>query len=230
MSKIPVVATVVASYRFVFANYLRLLGIAWASTAITMALLLSMVILGLVFLGITLAVTLPLTIGIGVATAAKEGPHPDPTAIAAQIRAYQPIITAVIYAIMLFIVARLAFFLPSIVLLEKQLGLGRNWQLSKGNSWRIAGLIVMIMLPLLALGVLQLVALAVFGGPDYWALFGTPPASLIASRDMMQFYLRHFYVLAPVALLLYPLGYGPFLAASAIAYRAVAGDVPPAQD
>ncbi|HJW40628.1 MAG TPA: hypothetical protein VJ476_05280 [Rhizomicrobium sp.] len=304
MAKIPVVATVVASYRYVFANYLRLLGITWASTVILFAvviglffplimamqqrllsgdptaalgaigpmflyeivalmlvlvpivgithqvlgrkvtwpffylaiggdywrLVLASVIAGLIVLGVVFAVTIPVSIAVGIGAAARAGPHPDPVALAAQMRSFQPAILIAVYSAMLVVIVRFGFFLPTIVVEEKRLGIGRNWTLTRGNSWRIAGVLVLILIPLLVLGAIQFAALAVFGGPNYLDVFGAPPASLKASGDLLRLYLHYWYVYAAASLLLYPLFYGPILVASAHAYRAVAGEAPAAQD
>ena len=304
MSKIPVVATAVAAYRYVFANYLRLLGIFWATAVLMFALLLgvfmprlmemeqgllhndpsaalaamgpillfelvvfllmlvpvigvtrqvlgrptgwpffyfaldgdywrlvlSSVVAGLIMFGILFAVIIPVSIVMGLVAASTAGPHPDPNVMAAHIRAYQPLILAVVYPAMLFAIVRFGFFLPSIAIAEKRLGIGRNWALTRGNSWRITGVILLILIPLAALVALQLVVVALLGGPNYLQVLGPPQTSLAVSRDMMQLYVSHWYIYVPVALLLYPLGYGPILVASAHAYRAVAGEVPPAQN
>ncbi|HWD29168.1 MAG TPA: hypothetical protein VG387_18480 [Rhizomicrobium sp.] len=307
MPKIPVIATVAAAYRYAFANYLRLLGVAWASTLVLsivviglfMPMILAMeqgliggdpmaavrsvgplflfeallllllliapigvtrlifgrpvtwpyfyfglggdywrlvlasMILGLMLIGVGIAVSIPIGILAGSA-AVSAGPHADPVALQAQIQAqmqvYRPFIIVPIYAAMLFIAVRFGFFLPAIVVEEKRVGIGRNWTLTRGNSWRIAGIVVLLFLPLVALGAIQFAAIAAFGGPNYMDMFGVPPASLKASGAILRIYLDHGVLYGAAMLLLYPLFYGPFLAASAHAYRAIAGEGPPAQD
>jgi hypothetical protein len=304
MPKIPVVATVVAAYRYIFANYLRLFGIAWASTLLLMAIMLGLfmplilgmeqgllngdpaaalravgplllfevvglllvlipvvgitrqvfgrpvtwpyfylaiggdfwrlvlacVIIGLILIGVTLAVSLPLSILAGMTAATSSGTHPDPVALQAQMRAYQPIIVIPIYLATLFVSVRLGFFLPSIVVEERSLGIGRNWTLTRGNSWRILAVIVLILLPLILIGAIQFVAFAALGGPNYFDIFGPPPAPLKVGADFMRIYLQYWYLYGAAWLLLYPVIYGPILVASAHAYRAIAGDAPSAQD
>jgi hypothetical protein len=145
-------------------------------------------------------------------------------------RAYQPIIVIPIYLATLFVSVRLGFFLPSIVVEERSLGIGRNWTLTRGNSWRILAVIVLILLPLILIGAIQFVAFAALGGPNYFDIFGPPPAPLKVGADFMRIYLQYWYLYGAAWLLLYPVIYGPILVASAHAYRAIAGDAPSAQD
>ena len=193
-------------------------------------LVLAFVVLGLILIGVTLAVTIPVSIAVGIAAASSAGPNPDQAALAAQMRAYQPLIVIPVYAVMLFVFVRLGFLLPAIAIEEKRMGIGRNWRLTRGNSWRIVGMILLILVPLIVLGAIQLVAIALSGGPNYLDLFGTQAQSLKASADMIAIYQRYWYVYGVVGLLLYPLFYGPFLVASAYAYRAVVANAPAEQN
>lgn len=72
---------------------------------------------------------------------------------------------------------RLLFFLPSVVVAEDQIGLGRSWELGGGNFWRIVLVsIVVLLLPAMGFGMIQQ---AVTGPlvlpPDFAAHFGAHP-------------------------------------------------------
>jgi hypothetical protein len=55
----------------------------------------------------------------------------------------------------IYVIARLFFFLPSVVVAENKIGVGRAWALGKGNVWRIVALLIVVNLPVvLVTGVL----------------------------------------------------------------------------
>ena len=58
-------------------------------------------------------------------------------------------IVLLFYAAILYVVVRLTFFIPSVVVAEHKVDLARVWQLSHGNFWRIFLLGVAIFVPLM---------------------------------------------------------------------------------
>jgi hypothetical protein len=60
------------------------------------------------------------------------------------------IVALIVVAIALFIyvIARLFFFLPAVVVAEEKIGLGRSWELGKGNILRIVAVWLCIALPI----------------------------------------------------------------------------------
>jgi hypothetical protein len=64
----------------------------------------------------------------------------------------------------IYMIFRLVFFLPAVVVAENSIGLGRAWQLGGGNFWRIVLVLIAVMLPIaIVAGVLSN---AIFG--VYW--------------------------------------------------------------
>ncbi|HEY0107826.1 MAG TPA: hypothetical protein VGB91_17215 [Rhizomicrobium sp.] len=169
-----------------------------------------------------------IAVGLTLAAIAVAGLHGAPpagkAAIAEQVRLAQFVILPFVYAAMAFLFVRFAVLLPPIVIGEKVLGLGRNWKLTRGNSWRILGVILLIMVPLLLLGLAQVLFLLAVGGPDYFGLFGPEATRLAVTRDMMQFYADHAIAYALVWLAAFPIAYGPLLASSSLCYRAIVGE------
>jgi hypothetical protein len=56
-------------------------------------------------------------------------------------------LVAIVMILFAYVVARLFFFLPAVVVAEKRIGLGRAWQLGRGNVWRIIGVWLCIAVP-----------------------------------------------------------------------------------
>ncbi len=139
-----------------------------------------------------------------------------------------PIIAIAVYGAMLFVAIRFAFLLAPIVILEKRIGLGRNWTLTHGNSWRIFLLVILLLLPLIALVCLQYFLMAVFGGPgmNIVSSWGNPQAQMAWSRAVMDMYMRYWFVYIPIGFLLGPIFYGPLMTAGAFVYRALHPDEP----
>jgi hypothetical protein len=133
-----------------------------------------------------------------------------------------------VYALFLVGGVRLGFLLAPIVILEKRIGIGRNWTLTRGNTMRLLGLVILILLPLIVLVCLQYFLMAVFGGPDMNVLAGAgnPQAQVAWSRAMMESYRHYWFIYFPVGFLLGPIFYGPLLSAGAFAYRALHPEEP----
>jgi hypothetical protein len=297
MQKVPVLATLRATYSFVFHNYLRILGVVWVPMGLTLVLmmwqmapliaamptpgavqnpalimaafghimlfeaacfllttamtvgvvrmalgleirtpflylpsggefgrlLLAFFLVFLIFMGIAVAVSIVgegALVGMILHTA---GPNPDPVQTAAQIQKFTPAILAVTYSIMFIIFIRLAMLLPAIVLREKQLGIGRNWALTRGNFFRLLAVLVGALLPMLVSTALMFIVIGILAGPSVGILaaFGSQAQQLAWSQRIFALYTEHWYIFFPLWLLVTPAYYGPFLGAGAFAYRAI---------
>jgi hypothetical protein len=62
---------------------------------------------------------------------------------------------------LIYVSARLTFFLPAVVVAEERIGLGRAWELGRGNFWRMVAVVIAVFLPV-----------AVGFGILGWSLFG----------------------------------------------------------
>jgi hypothetical protein len=65
------------------------------------------------------------------------------------------------YGALIYLVVRLTFFIPPVVVAEKQIDLARVWQLSHGNFWRIFAVGLAIYVPLLL--IMGAVMVAIYG-------------------------------------------------------------------
>ena len=88
------------------------------------------------------------SIGIAVAASAIAKPLvPHGVWVAATILLAIAAVCFPIYAMV-----RLFFFLPAVVVTEHRIGLGRSWQLGRGNFWRIIVVILLIVIPVAIVG------------------------------------------------------------------------------
>jgi hypothetical protein len=77
------------------------------------------------------------------------------TAVMIQIPQVSPVAAGAITAVLslaailagIYILVRLFFFLPSVVVAENKVGVGRAWALGKGNVWRIVAVLIVVTLP-----------------------------------------------------------------------------------
>ncbi|HEY2068314.1 MAG TPA: hypothetical protein VGG48_02070 [Rhizomicrobium sp.] len=291
MEKIPVGETLRGAYEFTFANYLRLIGVSWVSSALLFALmlwqvmpytaamaaapgdagaalfavshlllfeagsffLLTVLALGyakvaldrpvrwpffylgfdgdfwwlllnfffvlLILMAALFVISLVMAAVLGVFAGSMLA---NQAQAAPAMQGYAIIAATVIYAVMAFVFVRFAIFLPAIVVVEKGLGIGRNWALSSGNFFRLLVVFIGALLPVIGFGVGTYVVAALFGGPQSNVLntFGSQAASLALSAHIMGFYAQYWYAMALAMILLSPLLYGPLFAAGALAYRA----------
>jgi hypothetical protein len=65
------------------------------------------------------------------------------------------------YGAAIFLVVRLTFFIPPVVVAEKKIDLARVWQLSHGNFWRIFAVGLALFIPMIA--VMAVVMVAIYG-------------------------------------------------------------------
>lgn len=125
-----------------------------------------------------------------------------------------------------FVVLRLIFLLPTIVVAEERVDLLRAWRLSRRNFWRILAVVLAISIPLLAI---ECVAIAAIVGPSLFApLPDGAAAADLALRARVAMLDRHMPAMIGLALVLAPFSLGLTLGASVFSYRALTPPKPPA--
>lgn len=76
-----------------------------------------------------------------------------------------------------YMIFRLVFFLPAVVVAEGRIGLGRAWSLGGGNFWRIVGVLLAVLLPaMIAAGIVS----QILFGSLFW---GDLQAAILDKRD-----------------------------------------------
>ena len=128
------------------------------------------------------------------------------------------VLLAILYALF-----RLGFFLAAATVAEEKVGLGRAWQLSAGNFWRIAGVALATLGPLLLIMFAAQVAIL---GPHFYMHkpLGTKGDEAENIREMieqMRIASENLPALSGLSFVLAPLFLGLGLAPSAFAYRAL---------
>ncbi|HEY2444781.1 MAG TPA: hypothetical protein VGI20_03485 [Rhizomicrobium sp.] len=122
-----------------------------------------------------------------------------------------------------YIVTRLLFFLPAVVIAEETIGIERAWILSRGNFWRIFLVWLAIVVPVLIAS--WMVSHALLRPFMFW------PRAHMDMRELVRMLVMQFGAFAPIFLViqfverLVLLGVGNGAIASA--YRAVAGSAAP---
>jgi hypothetical protein len=111
-----------------------------------------MVAAGLLYLVVYCGIEIAAWIVIGIVTAVlTQIPQLPPVAAGAITGVLS--LAAIVAGI--YIVVRLFFFLPSVVVAENKVGVARAWALGKGNVWRIVAVLIVVTLPVvLVMGVL----------------------------------------------------------------------------
>jgi len=184
-------------------------------------LLLSYFLVGLIFIGIVLFTSMLMAIVVGVVAVSTKTAGSDPNQLAQTMSGLRLLVAIPVYGVMLAALIRFGFLLAPIVITERKLGIGRNWNLTRGNSWRIFLVLFGTFIPAIVLTVVQYGLLAVLGGPamNIAQSFGSPEAQMAWSRHMMGLYQTYWYVLVGVGILFAPLFYGLALSAAAFIYR-----------
>jgi hypothetical protein len=119
-----------------------------------------------------------------------------------------------------FVVLRLIFLLPPIVVAEERVDVIRAWLLSRRNFWRIFVVVLAVTIPLL---VVQCAAIAAIVGPDLFApLPGGSAAATLVLRARIALIDQHMPAMIGLALVLAPFSLGLTLGAAVFSYRALA--------
>jgi hypothetical protein len=173
--------------------------------------LLAVVLLTLLMFVLLIVVSIGLGIVVGLLAAAIPA-GTDPTANATR---FAPIVIAGVYGAMLFLMVRFGMLLPSIVIAERRIGLGRSWVLSRGHFWRLLAIFIVTLLPLIAIGVLQFVL------TRRMATTSVEAAQLAWSQHFIGLMSTYYYIYVPVVIAISPIYYGLFFGCGAFAYRAL---------
>jgi hypothetical protein len=128
--------------------------------------------------------------------------------------------------LIVFVTVRLSFLLVPVSMVEGRFGFERGWRLTRGNFWRISGVMFVVSLPVVAL-----ILSAFFGivGPELIKL--RPIMSKLTweiLQDRVQLILsQHMAMLIGIDLIAAPFLLGLTLGAGAYAYRALSKKPPP---
>jgi hypothetical protein len=125
-----------------------------------------------------------------------------------------------------YMLVRLWFFVPAVVVAEDKIGLARSWQLGGGNFWRMVVLFLMVVLPpAILLGLLQNVVTTILYGP--MPLFVGPHTDPKQFVDVMRaFFFRIGPVFLGFQLLIAIVTRALYAGAVANAYRGVTAAAP----
>jgi len=168
----------------------------------------------LALLGIALAVAIAVTIVNGViAGVVRMVPQGGPVlALAATLAMFVVLVGCAVA------VARLAFLIPAVTLLEEKIDLARCWNLLRGNVLRVVVIILSILIPM---GLLYLtIEIAMFGPDDVLRSFAPPTAATPSIEELRDARQRMPFTEA-LGFLIAPLTVGLNAGAVAAAYRAL---------
>lgn len=144
----------------------------------------------------------------------------DPRVVAFMILRVMVPILAVLYVIGLYFFLRLAFFLPPVVVVEKQIGVGRSWELSSGNFFRILAIALLIWIPM---SLAEIVIFGVILGPSVaGALANEPHVPQAFVIALLEAEVAKIPYLLGTSFILSPFIYGLIVTPAAFAYKAVA--------
>lgn len=123
----------------------------------------------------------------------------------------------VLFCAYFYCMVRLGYFVPVIVVAEHHIGIGRSWELARGNFWRIIAITIVLSL---AIGIVAQMVQAIFL-PPFMTTFdehGDP-------HMVMQRIMAYFHTVAPILIVVglfrIIFQYGLMAGAAANAYRAV---------
>jgi len=133
---------------------------------------------------------------------------------------------------LVYVMARLTFLIPPVVVAEKKIDLARGWQLTAGNFWRILAIGIVLFIPLIAFGCAIFVAVygmdLIHTMTDVFVLAaqGAKQAVIQQRVDTLSEAMRAkslviWPYMAAANLLLETFAFGLLYGASAFAYRAV---------
>lgn len=126
-----------------------------------------------------------------------------------------------------FVVLRLIFLLPPIVVAEERVDLLRAWLLSRRNFWRMLAVVLAVSIPIL---VVECVAIALIVGPSLFAPLPAGAAADLALHARIALFDQHMPALIGLALVLAPFSLGLTLGASVFSYRALLPAKPAAEN
>jgi hypothetical protein len=172
--------------------------------------------IGVYLLTMLFVLAFMIVVGTLAAIAGSSGAAPAAGAIAGA--------TGVIGILLLiFAVIRLGYLLVPAVVVDGHFGLMRSWQLTKGNFWRIIGVMLATLMPLILVS--DIATALVMGPPPQPA--GAPPTDLAGMfhlwTEQMNTIVAHLPVLMGVNLVLAPLGYSLLFTPAALAYSVLSG-------
>ena len=128
--------------------------------------------------------------------------------------------------LIVFALVRLSFLVAPVCVAEGTMGLERGWRLTRGNFWRISGILFVVTLPVVAVTVCAVLGLI---GEDLSKLVGVAPKlTQEVLQNRMQVILgRHMAMMIGIDLIAAPFLLGLTLGASAFAYKTLASASPP---
>ncbi|HEY4113081.1 MAG TPA: hypothetical protein VGM17_03385 [Rhizomicrobium sp.] len=128
----------------------------------------------------------------------------------------------IMFCAMLFIALRLGFLLVPVTVAEQQISLGRSWSLTRGNFWRILGVILATTLPILLVDLA--IVVAIVGPQQFFAPFPVGDAQTMnaAMSQRLAPLGQHMPLYLGLRLIVEPFMIGLNLGACAAAYRALA--------
>ncbi len=192
--------------------YGAILALALAMIVITLLIVLSAALLGSV-----------MTAVLGAAGMAPElasmAKGATPKVVSPAVAAVGAAISSVIICATVYVFVRLYFVLAPVTVAEEQISLGRGWQLTAKNFWRIFLVLLATAGPVF---LLVMVAEAMIVGPD--AMMSGTDTGFAATAARMEKMRPHLPMLYGLSFILSPFLFGLLLGASAFAYRAL---VPP---
>lgn len=156
----------------------------------------------------------------GIMMAGSSGSQADTANAIAHTVGIVRIAFLVFYLVFFYFMARLAFLMVPVSVAERRFGVWQSWRLTKGNFWRVVGIVLATFLPLTILS--YALWFAAFGSGLFtfmWNAQANPNlanAELAGQMQIIVHYAAYFWALG---LALSPLWYGLLFGQSAFAYR-----------
>ena len=120
-----------------------------------------------------------------------------------------------------YVAIRWTFFIAPVIVAEDHLGLGRAWQLGRGNFWQILAVVIVVYLPISIVGsIVAQIVISVIGGSSLVTLPDHPTAEQIAAM-VHQLFITMVPAFGIASILQMIALLGAFSGAQAIAYREV---------
>jgi hypothetical protein len=159
---------------------------------------------------------------VGAAAVGTSGAHADLVAVTARSIAVVRVLLDLFYLVAFYFMVRFAFLMVPVTTAEGRFGVWRSWTMTKGNFWRIFGVVLGTMLPVL---ILEYAILFVVFGPGLFTSMVNAQLHPATANDQLSAMFQtmiHYAVYGwVVALAIGPIWYGLMLGQSAFAYRAL---------